>query len=176
MDFGTSGIEPAGSSETGPGVIARVTLLPQTDGVSALILSNVLLIDDSSERLSLEPLPSASVYVGQPCPGQSDTDTPTPSPTATPTPALPSTPTPAPTPTPTPAPQAAVPAGGAATGVGSLAPAASSFPACATFISALGGAGLLFAGRLALRARRHGRILPTQERAAHRPDSDAGEP
>jgi len=34
-------------------------------------------------------------------------------------------------------------AGGAATGVGSLAPAVSSIPAWATIVSALGGAGLL---------------------------------
>jgi cell division septation protein DedD len=163
VDFGTPGIEPSGASETGPGVIARITLIPQGNGVSPLTLSNVLLIDDSSERLSLESLRSASVYVGQPCPGQSESGTPTPTPAptpalastptpahtlaSTPTPAhtVASTPTPAPTPTPTPEPQAPAPAGGAATGIGSLAPAASGVPIWASLMSGLGGTGLLIA-------------------------------
>jgi hypothetical protein len=179
VDFGTSGIEPAGSSETGPGVIARITLLPQSDGVSPLTLSNVLLIDDASERLSLEPVQSGSVYVGQPCPVQSDTGTPTPtpapSPTPTPTPTLAPTPTPAPAPTSTPEPHSPVPAGGAATGVGSLAPAASSFPIWAAFMSTLGGAGLLIASRLAFRGRPRNPTLPLHRKAPHSPDSDVGE-
>jgi hypothetical protein len=217
VDFGTSGIEPAGSSETGPGVIARITLLPQSDGVSALILSNVLIIDDDSERITLESVQSATIHVSEPCPepsqddgvddgqdggvddgqdggvddgqddgvddgqdggvddgqdggvddgqdggvddgqdtgvnddgdtgmqegaangvnddGDTDGNGAAADVAAAPSPS---------------------PAGGAATGVGSLAPAATTFPVWAAIIAALGGAGLLIAGKLAFRARAH---------------------
>ena len=80
VDFGPSGIEPAGSSETGPGVIARITLLPQSVGVSTLTLSDVLVIDDASDRISLESVQSATIIVGQSCSSESVTPlTPTPS-------------------------------------------------------------------------------------------------
>ncbi len=180
IDFGTPGIEPVGASETGPGVIARITLLPQSDGVSPLTLSNVLLIDDSSERLSLELLGSASIHVGQPCPDESENGTPTPTPTATPTPEP--TPTAAPTTTPSSTPasgpglDAPRPAGGAATGVGSLAPTASGLPIWAIFMSTLGGAGLLIACRLALRGRPRNPTLASRGRAPRSPNRDAGEP
>lgn len=71
VDFGPSGIEPGGSSETGPGVIARITLLPQSEGSSTLTLSDVLAIDDASRRITLETIQSATIYVGSPCPAQS---------------------------------------------------------------------------------------------------------
>lgn len=86
IDFGPSGIEPAGSSETGPGVIARITLLPQSNGLSPLTLSGVLIIDDASERISLESVLSGAIHVGEPCPDQSPSLAPSPTPTATPTP------------------------------------------------------------------------------------------
>ena len=80
VDFGPSGIEPAGSSETGPGVIARITLLLQSEGVSTLTLSDVLVIDDASERISLESVQSATINVGQSCLSESVTPlTPAPS-------------------------------------------------------------------------------------------------
>ena len=100
VDFGPSGIEPAGASETGPGVIARITLLPKANGVSPLTLNNVLIIDAASDRISLDSVLSATIKVGQPCPEQRQ------QPTASPTSAPDSntgtdqqpTPTPAPTP------------------------------------------------------------------------------
>jgi hypothetical protein len=67
VDFGPSGIETSGSSETGPGVIARLTLLPRSEGVSTLTLSDVLVIDDASERISLKSVQSATISVSQPC-------------------------------------------------------------------------------------------------------------
>jgi hypothetical protein len=72
VDFGPSGIEPAGSSEVGPGVIARLTLLPQAAGRSALALGDVLVIDDDSQRIELEDIQPAAIHVGEPCPGESD--------------------------------------------------------------------------------------------------------
>lgn len=68
VDFGPSGIEPAGSSEIGPGVLSRITLLPQNEGSSSLILSGALVIDDSAERITLESVRPATIKVGQPCP------------------------------------------------------------------------------------------------------------
>lgn len=70
LDFGPSGIEPAGSSETGAGVLARLTLMPRNAGTSYLTLSNVLVIDDEGERIDLGPVQRGAVNVGQPCPGE----------------------------------------------------------------------------------------------------------
>ncbi len=82
VDFGPKGIEPAGASEAGPGVIARLTLLPKKNGASALNLTNVIIIDDASKVLSVESVRSGAVRVGEPCAGQNPSPTP-----ATPTPA-----------------------------------------------------------------------------------------
>ena len=71
VDFGPSGIESDGSSEAGSGVIARITILPQSEGISTLTLSDVLVIDDASNRITLESIQSATIYVGLPCPAQS---------------------------------------------------------------------------------------------------------
>ncbi len=90
VDFGPAGIEPEGSSETGPGVIARLTLLPRSAGQTSLSLQEVLLLDDKSNPISVASVSDASLYVGAPCPGDSS-------------------PTPAPTPAVTPAPGAASP-------------------------------------------------------------------
>jgi hypothetical protein len=162
VDFGPKGIEPAGSSETGPGVLARLTLLPQGEGTSPLILADVEIADDDSEKIPVDSVQSGAIHVGEPCPG----------PTATPVPTPMSTPTPAPAPTPTPAPQAPVPAGGAATGVGSLAPAAPGLPIWATFLSGLGSAGLLAAALRLSGIRR--RFLATANRDNR--ESDANSP
>jgi hypothetical protein len=67
VDFGPSGIEPGGSSETGPGVLARITILPQSEGISTLTLRDVLFIDDASNRITLESVRSATISVGRPC-------------------------------------------------------------------------------------------------------------
>jgi hypothetical protein len=95
--FGPKGIEPAGASERGPGVIDRLTLLPQGTGSSPLILIEVILVDDDSQRITVDAVQEATIVVGGPCPEASQAATPRPSPSET-------TPTPSPpekTPTPT---------------------------------------------------------------------------
>lgn len=77
-DFGPSGIEPAGSSETGPGVVARLTLTPQAVGTSFLTLSDVLVIDDEVERIELGEVRRASIQVGGSCPGEENEPIPAP--------------------------------------------------------------------------------------------------
>jgi hypothetical protein len=94
VDFGPSGIEPAGAFETGPGVIARITLLPKANGVSSLTLTNVLVIDAASDRISLDSILSATINVGQPCPEQRQQPTPTPAPDSSAGPGQQSSPTP----------------------------------------------------------------------------------
>jgi hypothetical protein len=89
-DFGPSGIEPAGSSEAGPGVIAGITLLPQREGASALTLTDVLVIDDASSRISLASFQYATINVGEPCSTGSATTGSGPSPTAKPASPVPS--------------------------------------------------------------------------------------
>lgn len=99
VDFGPKGIEPSGASEQGPGVIDRITLLPQSAGSSPLILADVILADDDSERMSIDAVQGARIVVGEPCPEPTQAPTPQPTPTGTP---VQETPTPAPsTPTPT---------------------------------------------------------------------------
>lgn len=71
VDFGPAGIEPEGSSETGPGVIARLTLLPRSAGKTSLSLLEVLLLDDKLNPINVESVSGASLYVGAPCPGDS---------------------------------------------------------------------------------------------------------
>lgn len=110
-DFGPKGIEPEGASETGPGVISRITLLPRAAGLSPLVLKDVLILDDASQTISVDSVQSGTIFVGEPCPGQSETATPSP-PVVTPTAPV-ATPT-APPPTPTasvatPAPPATTP-------------------------------------------------------------------
>lgn len=105
VDFGPQGIEPAGASETGPGVLARITLELRSDGLSPLVLKDVLLLDDTSNSITIDSVQGATIAVGQPCPGQSLTPTPTPGPAST-TQGTEASP---PKPTPTPTPQAAIP-------------------------------------------------------------------
>lgn len=71
VDFGRAGIEPDGSSETGSGIIARLTLLPKATGLTSLSLQDVLLLDDKSSPIDAGSPNSASLYVGAPCPGDS---------------------------------------------------------------------------------------------------------
>ncbi len=146
VDFGPSGIEPAGSSEAGPGVIARLTLLPQGPGITTLTLSNVLIIDDAAERLTLGSVQPGSIRVGQPCPGQASRG-------------AVATATPAPKPeTPAPTPAALVAASPPPAEAVSAVPTAGGWPPpsggdgglliFSGFVATLGGAGLLvFAGR-----------------------------
>jgi hypothetical protein len=87
VDFG-SGIEPFGASETGPGVITRLTLAAQRSGSSPLVLRGPRIFDDTSREITIDALQSATIYVGQPCPISVQTPEPTPS-----TPASPPVPT-----------------------------------------------------------------------------------
>ena len=118
VDFGTLGIEPAGTSETGPGVVARITLNAVGPGVSALTLSDVILVTANNSEIPIDSITNAQIAVDTPCPTTlpptippsfpptppptpPPTLPPTPTPTPTPTPCLSCTPTPTPTPTPT---------------------------------------------------------------------------
>ena len=139
IDFGPAGIEPLGSSETGPGVIARITLLPRSEGVSALTLSYVLVIDDASERITLGSVQSGTIRVGEPCPEQGGQTAVSP---------VQSSPTPAPpTPTPTPSALAASPdAAGTVPPTGAAPPPAGDASAWFIMLGLIGtlaGAGLL---------------------------------
>jgi hypothetical protein len=94
VDFGPSGIEPDGTSEVGPGVIARVTLEAQAAGMSGLVLQDVILKDDSGEDIEIDSVQSASIYVGEPCPGSSPNSSPSATPAASATPTTTSAPSP----------------------------------------------------------------------------------
>jgi hypothetical protein len=83
IDLGGSGIEPAGSSETGPGVLARMSLLPKATGIARIAVRNIRLATDSLEIVEITPAALGSIAVGVPCPS------PTPGP-ATPAPPTPS--------------------------------------------------------------------------------------
>ena len=84
VDFGREGIEPNGASETGPGVLSRITLLPQKSGVSSLALRDIILLDEASQDIAVEPAAAATLSVGAPC------LTPTPAPaSSTPAPTAP---------------------------------------------------------------------------------------
>lgn len=72
VDFGPSGVEPEGSSEIGPGVLARLTLIPQSAGSSNLTLSGVLLIDDEVERIDLGSVEAGAIHAGEACPDEAD--------------------------------------------------------------------------------------------------------
>lgn len=75
VDFGRpKGIEPDGPSEIGPGVISRITLLPQSNGSSALTLADVVFIDDASEKIAVDSVESGTITVGGPCDSQSGRD------------------------------------------------------------------------------------------------------
>jgi len=79
VDFGPRGIEPGGASETGPGVLARLTLTPKAAGVSGLVIKDVSIKDDSGDDIEIISILSAHLYAGEPCPGQA-----APTPTASP--------------------------------------------------------------------------------------------
>lgn len=84
VDFGSLGIEPAGSSEIGDGVISRLTLLPQRQGASFVRLRDVRLVDDSGGEVPVEIGQPATVAVGRTCEGPTPSPEPTPAPTAKP--------------------------------------------------------------------------------------------
>lgn len=82
VDFGRHGIEPDGSSEKGPGVLARITLSPQSSGSTPLVLGGVVLIDDASQRYTVDSIQSAAIHIGEPCPTAARQATPTPPPSS----------------------------------------------------------------------------------------------
>ncbi len=122
-DFGRSGIEPQGTSETGPGVIARLTLRAEATGESPLGLRDVRLVADGSTIYGNLEVRTGTVHVGSSCPAASVSPSPelsaTIQTTQTPAPGAPGTATPA-------AAQVSGggPAGGPAAGVGALSPKA----------------------------------------------------
>lgn len=71
VDFGPQGIEPAGSSEIGPGVLSRITLSAHSTGVARLVLRGVALVDDQSQRIPVDSGQEASVAVAAACPAAS---------------------------------------------------------------------------------------------------------
>ncbi len=82
VDFGPTEVEPAGASEKGPGVLSRLTITAQKAGSTELQVSDVQLIDSASNPLAVAKVQPATLWVGQPCPGESDGEIPQ----ATPTP------------------------------------------------------------------------------------------
>ena len=97
VDFGTLGIDPAGASEVGPGILVRITLTGQSGtGVGDLTLQGITITDDEG----IIPIPvdatlNAKVAANTDCPSQ---PTPTATSTPTPTPTVTSTPTSTPVP------------------------------------------------------------------------------
>lgn len=87
VDFGPKGIEPAGASETGPGVLARLTLTPHSAGVSGLVIKDVIIKDDAGDDIEIISVLSAHLYAGEPCPGQASTPTAAPTRVTGPSPA-----------------------------------------------------------------------------------------
>lgn len=98
VDFGL-GIEPAGASEVGPGIITRITLSGQAGvGVQDLTLQDVTITDDAGGSMPIISVLGAQVAVNTPCPQPATPTagpTPSPTPTATPT-ATPNSPAPPP--------------------------------------------------------------------------------
>lgn len=93
VDFGPAGIEPGGSSEKGPGVLGRVTLETLKEGMTHLVVKDIILKDDAGDDIGVDSVQGARIYVGEPCPGFAATPTlsagatPSPSPSpATPSP------------------------------------------------------------------------------------------
>jgi hypothetical protein len=113
VDFGPAGIEPAGSSEKGPGVLSRLVLEARREGRSELIVADVQLVDDNTQRIEIGSLKQAEIRIGEPCPGSQATATPTlaqaVAPTASPTPQLPPSPQSSSNPVPVASPASAVP-------------------------------------------------------------------
>jgi hypothetical protein len=96
VDFGPSGIEPAGSSEIGPGVLARMTLRAKATGITPIAVRNIRLATDSLEIVDGIPAATGSVAVGVPCPAPSPRTVPAAQATTT---AEPTSAPPAPSPT-----------------------------------------------------------------------------
>ena len=80
VDFGPKAVEPLGASETGPGVLARITLTPRDSGASPLVLKDLLIIDHASQAIAVDSVLSATINIGQPCLEQRQQPAPSPTP------------------------------------------------------------------------------------------------
>lgn len=145
VDFGPAGIEPEGASETGPGVILRLTLRAEGEGKSPLGLRDVRLVDDSSAIYGNVKVLTGMVYVGSACPVAAANISP--SPTSSPTPLMTLAPAATARTTPTSAPGGAggvIPGGGPEAGVGVLSPeqVGRGLPAIGLGMAVLGIAGI----------------------------------
>jgi hypothetical protein len=98
IDFGPAGIEPAGSSETGKGVLARLTFEAREAGAAAIAIENILVRSDEPAAIQVTTIVSTGeIRIGEACPGEQAAPQATPTggqaPAAQPTPA-PATPAP----------------------------------------------------------------------------------
>lgn len=84
VDFGPTAPEPSGASETGPGVLARLTLQGRAAGTAELTLIEVQLIDSESNQIALSPNQNARLEIGATCPGEEPTAAPNVSPSPAP--------------------------------------------------------------------------------------------
>lgn len=81
-DFGRPlGVEPEGTSESGPGVLMTVTLTggPET-GLSDISLEGVIVTDDANEEIPVDSQADAQVAVNTDCPDAAASPAPTPEP------------------------------------------------------------------------------------------------
>ncbi len=96
VDFGPTEVEPAGASERGSGVLSRLTITAQKVGSTELQVSDIQLIDSSSNPLAVAKVQPATLWIGQPWPGESDGETPSATPMPGPTTVAGATPSPDP--------------------------------------------------------------------------------
>src|SRR3990172_292002 len=66
-DFGPLGIEPAGASEIGPGVLVRIHLTGVAQGTSPLSLSSIILANDLNNPIPVSSISQATVSVDEVC-------------------------------------------------------------------------------------------------------------
>ena len=160
VDFGPLGIEPAGPSEIGPGILARIAVAGQTGvGVGDLTLESITITTDAGEALSVDAALNAQVAVNTDCPSEGSTATGvTPGPTSTASgaagePAPTSAPTGAPSPKPSAAPDRSPVPSPASRSAAEDAPSASGSGGGGGLFSAgdpAGGVAILFAALGAL--------------------------
>jgi hypothetical protein len=75
IDFGPEGIEPAGASEIGPGILVRITLTGQAGAsVGDLVLQNVYVQDDLNQAVPVTTILQAKVAANTDCPADPDGD------------------------------------------------------------------------------------------------------
>jgi len=141
-DIGKAGVEPAGTSEVGAGVLSRLKLQVVGAGVTPLGLRGVDLRDDAGNPIAIAESRRGTLYAGMTCPAPTATPSPTPGPV----------PTTAPAATATAAATGGNVGGGPPAGVGSLAAPRGGVPGWAWGLLAVGvAAGAAGVGALARR-------------------------